>query len=202
MHAELTALTLTSRPITTFLPLALVLGVSMAKEALEDFHRFQADREVNKRGILVFNPITNAWERRQWRDILVRAAPILTARHADSRKPVLSWSTVPIATTQQRVGLGGKSSFHIIVQVGDVITVEKDSFFPADLLLLSSTNDDGIAYVETVNLDGESNLKIKKALDQTKGLTYNNIATFKVLPAAPFAYVITEKIMACIRPCA
>lgn len=60
--------------------------------------------------------------------------------------------------------------------------MEKDSFFPADLLLLSSTNDDGIAYVETVNLDGESNLKIKKALDQTKGLTHHNIATFKVHP--------------------
>ncbi len=67
-----------------------------------------------------------------------------------------------------------------------MIKVEKDSFFPADLLLLSSTNDDGIAYVETVNLDGESNLKIKKALDQTKGLTSNNIAAFKVPAAAQF----------------
>lgn len=66
------------------------------------------------------------------------------------------------------------------MQVGEVIKVEKDSFFPADLLLLSSTNDDGIAYVETVNLDGESNLKIKKALDQTKGLNQQNIATLKV----------------------
>ncbi len=66
------------------------------------------------------------------------------------------------------------------LQVGEVLKVEKDTFFPADLLLLSSTNDDGIAYVETVNLDGESNLKIKKALDQTKGLTQQNITTLKV----------------------
>ncbi len=74
------------------------------------------------------------------------------------------------------------------MQVGELIKVEKDSFFPADLLLLSSTNDDGIAYVETVNLDGESNLKIKKALDQTKGLTKHNIATFKVPISAPFIH--------------
>lgn len=61
-----------------------------------------------------------------------------------------------------------------------MVKVEKDQYFPADLLLLSSTNDDGIAYVETMNLDGETNLKIKKALEQTKGLTQHNISTFKV----------------------
>ena len=66
------------------------------------------------------------------------------------------------------------------MQVGEIIKVEKDHFFPADLLLVSSTNDDGIAYVETMNLDGETNLKIKKALDQTKGLTETNLNDFKV----------------------
>ncbi|XP_020866621.1 phospholipid-transporting ATPase 3 [Arabidopsis lyrata subsp. lyrata] len=42
-------------------------------------------------------------------------------------------------------------------------------FFPADLLFLSSTNSDGICYVETadLDLDGETNLKIRKALERT-----------------------------------
>ncbi|XVF25160.1 hypothetical protein REPUB_Repub13aG0189600 [Reevesia pubescens] len=53
------------------------------------------------------------------------------------------------------------------VQVGDVVKVEKDQFFPADLLLLSSSYDDGICYVETMNLDGETNLKVKRALEVT-----------------------------------
>lgn len=66
------------------------------------------------------------------------------------------------------------------MQVGELIKVEKDHYFPADLLLISSTNDDGIAYVETMNLDGETNLKIKKALDQTKGITELNVKDFKV----------------------
>lgn len=61
----------TRRPITTFLPLAIVLGVSMFKEALEDIQRFQADREVNRRGVLVYNALSSAWVRKQWRDILV-----------------------------------------------------------------------------------------------------------------------------------
>ena len=68
------------------------------------------------------------------------------------------------------------------MQVGEVLKVEKDHYFPADLLLVSSTNDDGIAYVETMNLDGETNLKIKKALDQTKGVTEHNVKDLKVSP--------------------
>ena len=59
------------RPITTFLPLAIVLGVSMFKEALEDFQRFQADREVNRRGVLVYNALSSTWVRKQWRDVVV-----------------------------------------------------------------------------------------------------------------------------------
>ena len=40
-------------------------------------------------------------------------------------------------------------------------------YFPADLVLLSTTNPEGICYIETMNLDGETNLKMKKALPNT-----------------------------------
>jgi phospholipid-translocating ATPase len=53
------------------------------------------------------------------------------------------------------------------LKVGDVVKVEKDTFFPADLLMLSSVYPDGICYVETMNLDGETNLKLKKSLERT-----------------------------------
>lgn len=56
------------------------------------------------------------------------------------------------------------------LHVGDLVKVHKDEYFPADLVLLSSSYDDGICYVETANLDGETNLKLKHSLDVTANL--------------------------------
>lgn len=56
------------------------------------------------------------------------------------------------------------------LRVGDIVKVEKDEFFPADLILLSSSYDEAICYVETTNLDGETNLKLKQALEVTAQL--------------------------------
>ncbi|KAL2340610.1 hypothetical protein Fmac_008550 [Flemingia macrophylla] len=56
------------------------------------------------------------------------------------------------------------------LKVGDIVKVEKDEFFPADLILLSSSYDDAVCYVETMNLDGETNLKVKQALEETSKL--------------------------------
>lgn len=63
------------------------------------------------------------------------------------------------------------------LRVGDIVKVEKDEFFPADLLLLSSSYEDGICYVETMNLDGETNLKLKQAPEVTSFL--NEESTFQ-----------------------
>ena len=53
------------------------------------------------------------------------------------------------------------------LRVGDVIKVYNNEFFPADLVILASSEPKGMCYVETSNLDGETNLKIRTAVSQT-----------------------------------
>lgn len=53
------------------------------------------------------------------------------------------------------------------VRVGDIVKVCNDQSFPADLVLLASSEAQGMCYVETSNLDGETNLKIRSASPTT-----------------------------------
>jgi phospholipid-transporting ATPase len=48
-----------------------------------------------------------------------------------------------------------------------VIKILENEFFPADLILISSSEPSGNAFIETSSLDGEKNLKVRKAYNQT-----------------------------------
>ena len=58
--------------------------------------------------------------------------------------------------------------------VGDIITVQQDEEFPCDIIILDSSNVDGVCYIETGSLDGEKNLKPKNVIKDLKGKFYLN----------------------------
>ncbi|UPK91874.1 hypothetical protein LCI18_002809 [Fusarium solani-melongenae] len=48
--------------------------------------------------------------------------------------------------------------------VGDFVRIYNDEELPADIIILSTSDPDGACYVETKNLDGETNLKVRQAV--------------------------------------
>ncbi len=50
------------------------------------------------------------------------------------------------------------------IRVGSIVRVCNREEVPADLIVLASSEDKGICYVETSNIDGETNLKLKESV--------------------------------------
>jgi len=51
------------------------------------------------------------------------------------------------------------------IKVGNIVMIQRDEYFPADLILVNSSEQNGLCYVETKNLDGETNMKHKTSLN-------------------------------------
>ncbi|CAD6502732.1 BgTH12-05322 [Blumeria graminis f. sp. triticale] len=58
------------------------------------------------------------------------------------------------------------------VKVGDFVRLYNNDQIPADIVILSTSDPDGACYVETKNLDGETNLKVRHALRSGRKVTH------------------------------
>jgi P-type E1-E2 ATPase len=48
--------------------------------------------------------------------------------------------------------------------MGELVKIYKDEEIPADVVILKSSKENGLCFVDTMNLDGETNLKERSSL--------------------------------------
>ncbi|WVR06439.1 hypothetical protein IAU60_003470 [Kwoniella sp. DSM 27419] len=87
--------------------------------------------------------------------------PSMTSRRSVG---VLDWSFPGTGSAQWERTLWKK------LEVGDLVLLRDNEQVPADIIVLSTSNADDLCFVETKNLDGETNLKIRRALKATSAI--------------------------------
>ena len=72
------------------------------------------------------------------------------------------------------------------IHVGDLVYLEEDQEVPCDLVIISCSEASGNCYIQTANLDGESNLKVRTAVAETRtNTTEEQLGAFKGVICAP-----------------
>jgi phospholipid-translocating P-type ATPase (flippase) len=131
----------TFNPITGFVPIIFVIGLSMVREGIENYRRYVEDKKANSQPIRVLSakyPIPRLDEKKTQTKLKL---PDFDIDFPDCYDILESKD----------------------IKVGHIVLVYEDETFPADLILLGTSGQGGKAYIETTMLDGEKNLKKRTA---------------------------------------
>ncbi|KAF7322236.1 Phospholipid-transporting ATPase [Mycena chlorophos] len=138
-----------SHQFSTISP-CLVFPLLACKDAYEDTKRHQSGRTVNQSSVLVLDmPNPNPMQAKS--RTFVRGVRNLVRRRPRDEKDVDGDDD------------GWKLTAWEDVRMGDIVKIRDDEPLPADILICPTSEDDNVAFVETKNLDGETNLKSRHA---------------------------------------
>ncbi|KAH8806263.1 putative phospholipid-transporting ATPase [Hyaloscypha sp. PMI_1271] len=116
----------------------------MAKEGYDDLRRYKLDQVENNRETKVLHAYQSV-------GLESRAA-------SGGRLSGEGNTSLPVEGPKHWASVKWRD-----IQVGDIVKLKRDDNVPADMVLLYSDGTNGIAYIETMALDGETNLKSKQA---------------------------------------
>ncbi|KAF8582656.1 phospholipid-translocating P-type ATPase [Ramaria rubella] len=190
----------TISPGLVIIPLVLVIGITGGKDGYEDVKRHQADRVVNHSQTLVLEGGGWANPNRMGAKAKTFVKGILpkkrkNAQPGDVDKAVqqeegampdvdtdveYDAEDVPHSprsaashhshTHPPREPPHWKRTIWEDVRVGDFVKVRNNESIPADILICATSEDENVAFVETKNLDGETNLKSRHAVQALSSL--------------------------------
>lgn len=155
----------TTGSYTTLIPLLIFVSISMAKEGFDDYRRYVLDKTENLAPAWVLDP-----ERTVEKNCKKSKKELFgIGRKSQSKRPEEEGMT-----ELQDVGERQRDPIWSAIQwqdlrVGDIIRLQRDHSVPADIIILHATGHNGVAYIETMALDGETNLKSKQACSLLAG---------------------------------
>ncbi|TVY38227.1 putative phospholipid-transporting ATPase [Lachnellula occidentalis] len=164
----------TTGSFTTILPLLFFLLFIIIREGYDDVRRYQLDKVDNGKAAHVLygsrssrislvptrlrNPGINYWHR-------FRQKALVQVGKGAASVEISSEEYVDDANSGGSLSPSQTSWFTVQwkdIKVGDVVELKRNDPIPADIVLLYADGRDGIAYIETMSLDGETNLKIRR----------------------------------------
>ncbi|KAJ3045970.1 hypothetical protein HK097_001086 [Rhizophlyctis rosea] len=154
---------------TTVAPLAVFVGLAMAREAWDDWQRSKQDTADN-------NLVARRLRSRNGGDSLNR---LISENHTTNTTETSKSGSHTISIAMPMISTGDRPSSDDNgaweeakwkdLRVGDIICVRDREVLPADVVVLAASTPEGHCYIETASLDGETALKQKQALDLTNG---------------------------------
>ncbi|KAJ7633042.1 hypothetical protein FB45DRAFT_521378 [Roridomyces roridus] len=139
----------TISPGLVIFPLLVVLAITAGKDAYEDTKRHQSDAKVNHALVHVLH--SPGWVNPN--QMLPKARTFVRGvRSLVHKKPGAE-------DDEKSGGEAWRQTFWEDVRVGDFVRILDDEPIPADILICATSEDENVAFIETKNLDGETNLK-------------------------------------------
>ncbi|KAG5934320.1 hypothetical protein E4U53_000715, partial [Claviceps sorghi] len=142
----------TTGSFTTILPLLFFILLTIAKEGYDDFRRHRLDKVENANFATVLGRVDHYTGKIRPPTLWQRLNPFHVKTTAQPR----------IAPQDEFHGIRWVPILWSNIKVGDVVRLSRDEAIPADLVLLHSHGENGLAYIDTMALDGETNLKTKQ----------------------------------------
>lgn len=148
---------------TTILPLLFFILLTVLKEGYDDYRRHRLDVVENKKSFAraLRDRQHHGLADRLWADVW--QALVSTARRESSRERVVRTDAEEDDETDHEGKLRWTSIQWQQLRVGDILKLKRDEPVPADVVLLYADGENGLAYLETMALDGETNLKARQA---------------------------------------
>ncbi|OAA53859.1 ATPase, P-type, phospholipid-translocating, flippase [Cordyceps fumosorosea ARSEF 2679] len=143
---------------TTIGPLLAFVAFSMAKEGLDDYRRYQLDKSENRSNTLVLSRNDGRKRKPAHMKTAMKRIKYFNDKDEVAVEEIALGDVEQSPANSDWVELDWQQ-----VRVGDIVRLQRDEDVPADMVLLHATGPNSVAYIETMALDGETNLKAKQA---------------------------------------